>query len=60
MEIFVFGSNLAGRHGKSAALHAKLNHGAIYRQVYGLQGRSFEIPTKNLSLKSPPLECKIT
>jgi hypothetical protein len=30
--VFVFGSNLAGRHGKGAALHAREHHGAIYGQ----------------------------
>jgi hypothetical protein len=45
-EIFVFGSNLAGRHGKGAALHAKEKHGAIYGQGVGLQGNSYGIPTK--------------
>jgi hypothetical protein len=44
--ILVFGSNLEGRHGKGAALEAVKNHGAIYGQAYGLQGRSFAIPTK--------------
>jgi hypothetical protein len=53
--IFVFGSNLAGRHGKGAALFARKNHGAIYRQPFGLQGRSFAIPTKDISLKTLPL-----
>lgn len=28
--VFVFGSNLAGRHGAGAALEARLRHGAIY------------------------------
>lgn len=45
-EIFVFGSNLAGRHGKGAALDAKQKHGAIYGQGIGLQGNSYAIPTK--------------
>jgi len=54
-QIFVFGSNLAGRHGKGAALEAKKNHGAIYGQGYGLQGCSYAIPTKDASLKSLPL-----
>ena len=53
--IFVFGSNLAGRHGKGAALFAIQNHGAIYNQGYGLQGRSFAIPTKDYKLKTLPL-----
>lgn len=46
IEIFVFGSNLAGRHGKGAALIARHQHGAIYGQGEGLQGRSYAIPTK--------------
>lgn len=54
-EIFVFGSNLAGRHGAGAALYAKNNHGAIYGQGIGLQGGSYGIPTKNENLKVLPL-----
>ncbi len=46
--IFVFGSNTQGRHGKGAALYAKLNHGAIYGQAEGLQGESYAIITKEL------------
>lgn len=51
-EIFVFGSNLAGRHGKGAALFARQNHGAIYGQGVGLQGKSYAIPTKDENLKT--------
>lgn len=51
-EIFVFGSNLAGRHGKGAALFALKNHGAIYGQGHGLQGNSYAIPTKDKNLKT--------
>lgn len=47
MEIFVFGSNLAGRHGKGGALTARRYYGAIYGQAVGLQGRSYAIPTKD-------------
>lgn len=54
--IFVFGSNLAGRHGKGAALYARQHHGAIYGQGVGLQGNSYAIPTKDARLKSLPLE----
>ena len=50
MNIFVFGSNLAGRHGKGAALHARKNHGAIYGKGEGIQGRSYAIPTKDHNL----------
>jgi ribA/ribD-fused uncharacterized protein len=45
--IFVFGSNLAGRHGKGSALAARERYGAIYGQGRGLQGRSYAIPTKD-------------
>jgi hypothetical protein len=44
--IFVFGSNLAGRHGKGAALYARKHHGAIYGVGIGEQGNSYAIPTK--------------
>lgn len=46
VRIFVFGSNLAGRHGKGAALFALQNHGAMYGQGEGRQGNSYAIPTK--------------
>lgn len=46
-DIFVFGSNLAGRHGKGAALFACQHHGAVYGQGEGLQGSSYAIPTKS-------------
>lgn len=49
--IFVFGSNLAGRHGKGAAAIAKLQYGAIYGQGEGVQGRSYAIPTKDANLR---------
>lgn len=55
-EIFVFGSNLAGRHGKGAALYAKKHHGAIQGQGEGLQDRSYGIPTKDEKVKTLPLE----
>jgi len=54
--IFVFGSNLAGRHGKGAALYALLERGAIYGHGEGLQGQSYAIPTKGLGLKPLPLQ----
>jgi len=46
-EIFVFGSNLAGRHGLGAALTAKQKFGAINGQPAGLMGRSYGIPFKD-------------
>lgn len=53
--IFVFGSNLAGRHGAGAALWAKENRGAIYGVGEGLQGRSYAIPTKDGRNRRIPL-----
>ena len=49
--IFVFGSNLAGRHGKGAALTAFKLHGAIRGCGEGLQGSSYAIPTKDYNIK---------
>jgi hypothetical protein len=56
VEIFVFGSNLVGRHGKGSALEARLRHGAVYGQGVGLQGRSYAIPTKDTNIRTLPLE----
>lgn len=47
-QVFVFGSNRQGRHGKGAALIAKNQFGAIYGQSKGLQGQSYAIITKEL------------
>jgi hypothetical protein len=55
-EIFVFGSNMAGRHGKGAALAARTRYGAIYGQAEGLQGSSYAIPTKDALLRPLPLD----
>jgi hypothetical protein len=49
-EIFVFGSNLSGRHGKGAAKTA-LGWGAKWGQAKGLQGRTYGIPTKDSSVR---------
>lgn len=46
-EIFVFGSNLAGRHGAGAARFALEHKGAIYGQGEGFQGQSYGIATKD-------------
>lgn len=48
--IFVFGSNLSGRHGKGAAKTA-LGWGAKWGQAAGLQGRTYGIPTKDASVR---------
>lgn len=50
-KIFVFGSNLAGRHGKGAAKYAHEYKGAIYGQGQGPQGQSYAIPTKGKQLE---------
>lgn len=55
-EIFVFGSNLAGRHGAGAALEARKKHGAIYGIGIGIQGDSYAIPTKDEYFRTLPLE----
>ena len=54
-EIFVFGSNLAGRHGAGAARYAMVHHGANYGQGIGLQGDSYAIPTKDEDINTLPL-----
>ena len=55
-EVFVFGSNKKGVHGKGAAKTAKDKFGAVEGQGEGLQGQSYALPTKStpgkkLSLK---------
>ena len=44
-EIFVFGSNLAGRHGGGAARGANMKFGAEWGVGVGLTGQSYAIPT---------------
>lgn len=53
--IFVFGSNLAGRHGAGAALYARQNCGAEVGVGVGRTGASYALPTKNTDLKTLPL-----
>lgn len=50
--IFVFGSNLAGRHGAGAAKYALLHHGAVYGRGTGIQGGSYALPTKDEKLRT--------
>ena len=54
-QVFVFGSNLAGRHGKGSALEAVRHWGAVYGQGEGRQGDSYAIPTKDERLRVLPL-----
>ena len=44
-EIFVFGSNTAGRHGRGAALQARQQFGAVYGIGEGLTGQCYAFPT---------------
>lgn len=55
-QIFVFGSNLAGIHGKGAALTAYMNFFAKYGVGIGRTGQCFAIPTKDRQLKTLPLD----
>ncbi len=53
-DILVFGSNTQGRHGKGSALLAREKFDAIYGKAYGMQGRSYAICTKDLTVKYHP------
>lgn len=55
-EIFVFGSNLAGRHGAGAAKVAYKKHGARYGMGVGHYGCSYAIPTKDQNIKPMKLD----
>lgn len=44
-QIFVFGSNLAGKHNGGGAKIALQKFGAIYGEGVGFQGQSYAIPT---------------
>jgi hypothetical protein len=54
--IFVFGSNLHGRHGKGAASTAKRFFGAKHRVGEGLTGQAYALPTKNGPYEKLPLD----
>jgi hypothetical protein len=53
--VFVFGSNLAGRHGKGAALTAKRFFGAVDGVGIGFSGHSYALPTKDARIETLPL-----
>ena len=55
-EIFVFGSNEAGKHGAGAALYAAKKYGAQYGVGFGPSGNSFAIPTKDFFINKLPLD----
>ena len=48
-EIFVFGSNVEGKHDGGASRFALDNFGAVYSQAEGPQGQSYAIPTDGAS-----------
>lgn len=54
-EVFVFGSNHAGRHGAGAAWTAYRKFGALWGQGTGLMGSSYGIATKSKKLSVLPL-----
>jgi hypothetical protein len=54
--IFVFGSNLAGRHGKGAALDAVRFYGAELGVGSGPTGSAYAIPTKDANLRPLPFD----
>lgn len=50
-EVFVFGSNLAGRHAAGAAKVAHDHFGAVYGVGEGLIGQSYALPTLDKKLQ---------
>lgn len=50
--VFVFGSNLAGRHGAGSAHFAHRRKGAQLGKGLGRMGMSFAIPTKDLAIRT--------
>jgi len=56
MVIFVFGSNLLGRHGRGAARTARHKYGAQAGVGEGRTGESYAIPTKDYYLRPRSLD----
>lgn len=54
-EVFVFGSNLAGRHGGGAARLAAEKFGATFGVGVGHEGRTYALPTKDEKIQTLPL-----
>lgn len=50
--IFVFGSNIAGRHGAGAAAYAHKFEGAVYGNGVGHHGNSYALPTKDINIQT--------
>lgn len=55
-EVFVFGSNLAGRHGGGAAKLAAEKFGVTYGVGIGHEGKSYALPTKDERIQTLPLD----
>lgn len=51
-QIFVFGSNQAGRHGRGAAKTALNKFGARYGVGRGIEGNSYALPTKDFEIQT--------
>lgn len=43
--VFVFGSNLLGKHGSGSAKFARDHYGAVYGEGRGFMGSSYALPT---------------
>jgi hypothetical protein len=54
-DVFVFGSDLGGRHTGGDALVALREHRAVYGRGVGLQGRSYAIPVWDEQGKLMPI-----
>lgn len=54
-KIFVFGSNLAGKHGAGSAKLASKKYGAEYGIGKGRTGMAYAIPTKDRRLRTLPI-----
>ncbi len=54
-DVFVFGSDLAGRHRSGDALTALREYGAVYGRPVGLQGRSYAVPVRDEQEKLLPI-----
>jgi hypothetical protein len=53
--VFVFGSNLRGRHGAGAALDAARLYGAAEGVAEGPTGQAYAIPTRDAKIRTLPL-----
>jgi hypothetical protein len=54
--VFVFGSNLAGRHGAGSARYAFEHYGAASGVYNGPTGQAYAIPTVDSAIEPLPLE----